>query len=607
MTAYPESISCFAGEYITMSNIEKKGVGWLESKVAESKILEPYFKENDRTPSWDGSIFVYTNSIKKENLKDTLPVQIKSTEVDALHSNRISYSLNILDIKNYYNIRGTILFVVEICEKERKGFVKSLLPSELKEVLAELKKNNHTSKVFYLDELDISTSAQLEFICEHFLIHRKLQYSTIEYSLSLTDASEIEMPIVFDGTHLEEFLFSKEHLLYGKPANETLLRYIQNAKITSISQSLNRNISTDSKTYFSQYSETRVPHGKFFEFGEKIRIDLNDVSTANLSYKLAGTLSEQIKVLSFLLDMLKTGTIYIGDGKLEITNIENKESFINKIQVSLNYLKDIEALLNSFRIDPDRLKISLLKERDFAILRFLSDVIIHNKKKETTPFQPGFNGIKVGNITLGAFVYKKADDTGYAIFDLFGQPDNLKFRASVDTENDFEISMYVILKQEFLTLVDNLDLAVVLRDIKRVVFSKGYGDATTLFALELIKAYDVSNRREFLDIALSIFEWLQQTDYDNLIHKLNHLQIIRRQRAFTKDEKTFLIQEQVQNTGNNRNLCAINILLENKSDTESNFDQLMEEEKEEFIRYPIFTLAKQLNMFKNGILDISQN
>ncbi len=525
-----------------MSNIEKKGVGWLESKVAESKILEPYLKENDRTPSWDGSIFVYDRSIKKGNLKDTLPVQIKSTEVDALHSEKISYTLNILDITNYYKIRGTILFVIEICGKERKGFIKSLLPSELKNILAELEKNNHNSKAFSLDELDTSTSTQLEHICEYFLIHRKLQYSTIEYSLAITDASEIEIPIIFDGTPLEKHLFSKEHLLYGKPANETVLRYIQNAKITSITQSLNRNIAINSKTYFSQYNETRVPQGVSFEFGEKIRIDLHDVGTANLSYKLTGTVSEQIMGLSFLLDMVKTGTVHIGDGKLEINNMENKESFIDKMQESLNYLKDVESLFNSFRIDPDRLNILSLEERDIAILRILLDVIVHNKRMEATPFQPGFNGVKVGNITLGVFVYKKAKETGYAIFDLFEQPNNLKFRASIGAENDFEISMYVILKQEFLTLVDNLDLTVVLRDIKKVVFSKGYGEATTLFALELIKSYDISNRGEFLDAASSIFEWLQQMEDGNLIYKINELQIIRRQRDYTKDEKIFLIQ-----------------------------------------------------------------
>lgn len=583
-----------------MSNIEKKGVGWLESKVAESKILEPYFKDNDRTPSWDGSIFVYDKSIKKENLKDTLPVQIKSTEVIALHSEKISYILNIFDIRNYYKIRGTILFVIEICGKERKGFIKSLLPSELKNILGELEKNNQNSKTIYLDELDISNSAKLEYICEHFLIHRKLQYSTIEFSLSITDASEIEIPIVYDGIPLEEHIFSREHLLYGKPANETVLRYINNAKITSISQSLNRNIAINSKTYFSQYSETRVPHKLFLEFGKKINIDIHDDGTGKISYKLTGTVSEQIKVLSFLLDMVKTGTVHIGNGKLEISNIDNKKSFVDKIQGNLIYIKDVESLLNSFRIDPDRLNFLLLEKRDFAILRFLSDVIVHNRRKETTPFQPGFNVVKVGNITLGILVYKKAEDTGYAILDLFVQPNNLKFRASIGAEKDLEISMYVILKHEFLTLVENLDLAVVLRDIKKVVFSKGYGEATTLFALELIQAYDVSNRGEFLDTASSIFEWLQQMEDGNLIYQINGLQIIRRQRTYTKDEKTFLLQQQIQNIGNNRILCAINILLENKSEAESNFEQLKKEEKEEFIQFPIFTLAKQFNMFING-------
>lgn len=581
-----------------MSNIEKKGVGWLGSQVAESKILEPYFKENDRTPSWDGSIFVYDKSIKKENLKDTVPVQIKSTEVVTLHSGRISYSLNILDIKNYYKIRGTILFVVEICGKERRGFIKSLLPSELKNILAGLEKNGPNSKII-LDELDTSDSNQLEYICEHFLIHRKLQYSTIEYSLSITDVSELVIPIIPDGTPLEEHIFSKEHLLYGKSANETVTRYIENAKITSISQSLNRNVVINSKLYFSQYSETRVPDGRFFEFGKKIRIDIHDVGTANLSYELTGTVSEQITALSFLFDMVQTGTIYIGDGKLEISIIDNKENFIDKIQGNLNYLKDIESLFNSFRIDPDRLNILLLEKRDFAILRFLSDAIVHNKKMGTTPFQQGFNGVKVGDITLGVFVYKKADDTGYEILDLFAQPNNLKFGANIGAEN-FEISMYVILEQEFLTLVNNLDLAVVLSDIKKVVFSKVYGEATNLFALELIKAYDASNRGEFLDTASSIYEWLQQMEDGNLIYNLNALQITRRQRAYTKDEKTFLIQQQTQNISNFRILCAINILLENKSDAESNFDQLAKEEKEEFIQYPIFTLAKQFNMFKNG-------
>ncbi|MBT3320938.1 MAG: hypothetical protein HN392_01495 [Anaerolineae bacterium] len=584
-----------------MGNIEKQGTGWLSSTVAESKILEPYFKENDRTPSFDGYIFVYDGSLKKEDLKEHLPVQIKSIVVDEFSSDRVSYSLDISDIQNYYNIRGTILFVVEICGKERKGFIKSLLPSELKNILAELKlrKSENPSKALHLTELDTSTLTELEYICEHFLIHRKLQFSTIEHSLSITDASAIEIPIISDGTHIEEYLFSKEHLLYGKPAKETVLRYIQNAQITSISQSLNRNITINSKMYFSQYSETRVSDGKFFEFGEKIRIDIHDGGTGNLSYKLTGTVSEHIKVLSFLLDFVETGNAHIGDGKFEINNIENEESFLNGAQNNLKHLKDIEALFNSFRIDLDRLNISLLKNRDIANLGFLLDVMIHKKRKETNPFQQGFNVVRVGNISLCIFAYKKANDTCYTFLDTFEQHDDLNFQSQIHEGNLFASSMYVILKQDLLTLVDNLDLSTVLMDIKKVVYSTEHSEVTIIFGLELIKAYDASNREEFLDAAFNIFEWLQQMEHGKLIPKLNELQIIRRQRAYTKDEKTFLLQEQRQNADDNRILCAINILLENKSEAESNFAQLKEEEKEEFMQYPIFTLAKQLSMFKN--------
>mgnify|MGYP003980076639 CR=1 FL=1 len=162
-----------------MSNIEKKGVGWLETRVADSKLLDPYFRENDKTPSWDGTIIVYDGSMKKENIKGKIDVQIKTTEVDKFHSNKTSYQVNIVDYENYYKIRGTILFVVEICGTDRKIFIKSLLPSEIKHILDELKNNGKSSKMLHLDELDMSTTKQLESICEHFLVHQKLQYIPI--------------------------------------------------------------------------------------------------------------------------------------------------------------------------------------------------------------------------------------------------------------------------------------------------------------------------------------------------------------------------------------------------------------------------------------------
>jgi hypothetical protein len=172
-------------------------------------------------------------------------------------------------------------------------------------------------------------------------MHRNLQFSTIEHSLSITDASEIEIPIISDGTPFEEYIFSKEHLLYGRQTNEAVLRYIKNANITSVSHSFNKNVKINSKTYFSQYSETLILTGRIYKFGKDIELKVNNVGTANLSYKLTGTVNEQIKVLTFFLDMIKAGTVYIGDRELGINADEIEEDFINNIQISLEYLRDI--------------------------------------------------------------------------------------------------------------------------------------------------------------------------------------------------------------------------------------------------------------------------
>ncbi|MGC1378005.1 MAG: hypothetical protein WA821_17365, partial [Anaerolineales bacterium] len=428
---------------------EAEGIYFLGRIVVRSPILKPFFQQNDKTPSFDGSISVYKGSKVKENFINSIPVQIKSTKVDAFDSGKKSYSLDISDIRSYYNIRGAILFVVEICGEECKVFIKSLLPSQLKGILAELEKNkknknkskNNQSKVIHLDELDISNSSQIDHVCQDFLAHRSLQYSTIESSLSITDAAELTIPLMLSETSLVEDIFSQEYFLYGKQANETILRYIETIKLTSIGVSLNKSVAVNSKIYFSQYTERRVPDGMFLEFGNKIKVNIHDDGTRELSYQLAeAKVSERIEVLSFLLDAINTRTIYIGDGKLQINSLENEESFLNEIQSKLNFWRDVEALFHSFRIDPDLLNISLLENRDIFMLTFLLDVFVHKISRDATPFQPGFiNTIKIGNITLAILIYKKTNEINYTIVDLFEKIDSLKFWIKKDAENDIAI------------------------------------------------------------------------------------------------------------------------------------------------------------------------
>ena len=244
--------------------------------------------------------------------------------------------------------------------------------------------------------------------------------------------------------------------MYGRQSSESVLQYIHNVQITAVSQSVNRNVAINSTIYFSQYNETQTSTGRYYEFSEKVRVEVQNAGPGNLSYKLIGTISQQITVLTFLIDLINTGIAQVSDGKLEINSAELNDSFKEKVQGTLKYLRDVETLFKSFDIDPDQLNISSFEKRDFANLGFLLDVFVHKRRKETTPLQNGFNVVKVGDISLGVFVYKKVDDSNYTTFDLFGHSEKLKFWLKTDEDVDIAVSMYVILKQDTLTLVDNL-------------------------------------------------------------------------------------------------------------------------------------------------------
>lgn len=68
-----------------------------------SKILDSDINYNDKTISWDGDIYLYTNSkLKKENLLKPIRVQLKSTGVKEFNGAKRTFTMGIDDINNYY-------------------------------------------------------------------------------------------------------------------------------------------------------------------------------------------------------------------------------------------------------------------------------------------------------------------------------------------------------------------------------------------------------------------------------------------------------------------------------------------------------------------------
>lgn len=94
--------------------IEESATTALKSALLKCPILDAYIDSNDKTPSWDGTVFVYkSEDQKKENIKGRVPIQVKGTE-KIFVSDVATFSCSTVDLRNYYHDGGCIFFLVSV-------------------------------------------------------------------------------------------------------------------------------------------------------------------------------------------------------------------------------------------------------------------------------------------------------------------------------------------------------------------------------------------------------------------------------------------------------------------------------------------------------------
>lgn len=96
-------------------DIEKAAVRDV-GKYIDGPMLRSFISENDRTPIWDGDIFIYHGSKKdNEHFYGRVPLQVKGTEVTEFSDKDISYSkLTRRNFENFIKDGGCIFFVAEV-------------------------------------------------------------------------------------------------------------------------------------------------------------------------------------------------------------------------------------------------------------------------------------------------------------------------------------------------------------------------------------------------------------------------------------------------------------------------------------------------------------
>ena len=164
--------------------IEETATTALKAALLRCPILESYIDSNDKTPSWDGTVFVYRNgSQKKADLLGRVPIQIKGTEKVFL-SDTVSFSCNVEDLRNYYNDGGCVFFLLSVnpSNGNSKIYYVSLLVYDLKKLLDAAE--NQKTKSLELTAFPVDDINEMSAIFMSFVENSRKQISFIGKRLS---------------------------------------------------------------------------------------------------------------------------------------------------------------------------------------------------------------------------------------------------------------------------------------------------------------------------------------------------------------------------------------------------------------------------------------
>lgn len=87
---------------MTTTDIEKIATNKIEEEILKnSDCLSPYINSNDKTPLWDGNIFVYSGGNKTNDLYEgKIDVQIKGRNVKQFKKTN-TFSIEVETLKGY--------------------------------------------------------------------------------------------------------------------------------------------------------------------------------------------------------------------------------------------------------------------------------------------------------------------------------------------------------------------------------------------------------------------------------------------------------------------------------------------------------------------------
>lgn len=587
--------------------IESFAVNEIRNSILLTSYIKPYIAENDREPTWDGSLYIYNDkNCKKDTLKGRLAVQVKGKEFDDLSKDEISYSISVVDLKNYLNDGGAVLFVVYIAKEglAKKIYYIELTPIKLRNEL-KIAKDNKTKtlklKAFPTDndkKVSIITNCYLNCKKQNSFSNGKLK--SLEELKKLGILDSIIIPVSYIGNKDSiQALFDSEVYLYANIKGCSIpqpLELIPGDIHTK--QTVNTNVSIGEKQFYSSIDIIQSANETKYIFGESFTITFchnSDDNICDIKYKNSNNIRTIATDLDFMVSYIETGYFLIDKHKeyFDYDNADFSNFNIEEQKETLKKIKDIVNLLDILGCNKD-ISLKDISDDDWFKLDILIRGLIHKNtvNLNLSEFSP-INAFNICNLKFLIYLHKVENEPDkYSISDYF----TTEIPTFVEIEGEkIETSQFCIMKRDDFNSYDNLKCELFLPSFKKAKHCNEIINQTNSFLLELLAAYDESKNEELLITAKAFSDYLCDVSSEELtddVKALNKLQVIKRMRSLNPEEIRLLNLIITSKNSTDEVRFGACLLSEKQDLAELYFERLDKSSREKLKTYPIYNFWK---------------
>ncbi len=569
----------------------------VEKAIAATDILKPFINKNDKEPSRDGCIYIYENSKKsKDNLR-CVNVQVKGRTVKIIPKGNPTFPVDVRDLRNWLNQGGIILFVVYLNPGGEKIFYSALLPMLIRKYFDSHEGKNKISVQLIPFPED---NDKIVEVIQNFHINSMHQTSfantKLQSILDFAKSGRLEgicIPVVArrGQVNVENFidqLISKNNYMYAKLEGEDTLRpLIDSPYDMSFQMESNEAVFVGNQKFYDSWREKRNSNGYEILIGKSTIINFsNGNKDFSAHFRLKGNLSEQINDMKFFLALLEQRDLKFGKSEAKFKEIYfDKEKLKNAISDYESIKKMLDTLGASKELDIDS-----LKSKDLDSLRNFTTAVVFGTEIDFTDESKDFiwGHVVFGNIKL-LICADRTSPNGYKVQSFFDKPPQVFYEEKdVEHQQPHNLSCALFLKKEDLKNVANINHKALIAALPDNDRTEAVINQVLLFMLELIKTYDEQDTKDYeiLKTASAYCDWLMEDSSEEDIMIINKLQIIRRMRELNENEKAVLKELRSKDKAANIR-CAANLLLGRMESAQDCFEEMKDEQKKEFLSFPI--------------------